>query len=480
MRTNLRSERGIALVVVLLLMAVLSGLATGFAMNGRVESGMAQNETYYAGARAAAEAGINRATAAIRLEIDTNILTGVDAVAGTADDGDLGFLLTGAAPYSLDDAGQYSYTIEVLDDDDPALYNNTNLSDAQLTAMGGEGTGAAGAKVPDPTQDHNSRLILRATGFGPQNTTVRVSRVVITDLDINPSSIVNPAILVDGDVTVEGNINLLTDKPCPACYGSIHANGDMELEGNAAVVEGDATASGTFTANKNFDAEGKQGGGYASVNVPEVTTDDYSNIAQYVLNDNGTITYASSGLPCLIKVCPANTGAWTYTDPDGLGPLMGTWSITGNSAPEGTFYVEGKVSISGSPKGPGNSALKMTLIAEGSISITGSPKLTPNNVNNPEAIMFVTDGDLRLQGATDLDDPTKIEGQIFIREQIFTHGNPEFQGRIIVQNDADDFDDVTENSLGGTPKFTYNGTLPGYEIPETTEYTYNVTGWIEQ
>ena len=40
-----RSERGIALVVVLLLMAVLSGLATGFAMNGQVESAMAVNES---------------------------------------------------------------------------------------------------------------------------------------------------------------------------------------------------------------------------------------------------------------------------------------------------------------------------------------------------------------------------------------------------------------------------------------------------
>ena len=471
-----RSERGIALIVVLLMMVVLSGLATGFAMNGRVESGMAQNETYYAGPRAAAEAGINRATAAIRLEIDTNLLTGADGVAGNADDGDLGFLLTGAPPYELDATGRYSYTVEVLDDDDSQLYNGVDLSADQLVAIGNEGAGG----VPDPSEDHNSRLILRATGFGPQNTTVRVSRVIITDLDINPSSIVNPAILVDGDVSVEGNINLLTDLPCPACYGSIHANGDMVLDGNAAVVEGDATASGTFTANKNFDAEGKQGGGYSSVNVPEVTTDDYSDIAQYVLNNDGTITYAS-GLPCAIKVCPANTGDWTFSDPDGvLGPQMGTWTISGNSAPEGTFYVEGKVSISGSPKGPSNSALKMTLIAEGSISITGSPKLTPNNVNNPEAIMFVTDGDLSLEGATDLDDPTKIEGQIFIREQIFTHGNPEFQGRIIVQNDADDFNDVTENSLGGTPKFTYNGTLPGYVIPETTEYTYNIIGWIEQ
>ena len=65
-----RSERGIALVVVLLLMAVLSGLATGFAMNGQVESSMAVNEVYYAGARAAAEAGMNRAIEAIRLNTD--------------------------------------------------------------------------------------------------------------------------------------------------------------------------------------------------------------------------------------------------------------------------------------------------------------------------------------------------------------------------------------------------------------------------
>ncbi len=104
-----RSERGIALVVVLLLMAVLSGLATGFAMNGKVESSMAVNEVYYAGARAAAEAGMNRAIEAIRMDTTTNLLAGVDgavdpAVAVTAgvnaDNGNVAFLLTGAARYS--------------------------------------------------------------------------------------------------------------------------------------------------------------------------------------------------------------------------------------------------------------------------------------------------------------------------------------------------------------------------------------------
>ena len=72
--SNPRSEKGIALIVVLLLMAVLSGLATGFAMNGKVESRWRVNETYYAGARAAAEAGMNRAVEALRVDNTNNLL----------------------------------------------------------------------------------------------------------------------------------------------------------------------------------------------------------------------------------------------------------------------------------------------------------------------------------------------------------------------------------------------------------------------
>ena len=60
-----QSERGVALIIVLLMLAVLSGLATGFSMNGQTEAAMAANEVYYAGARAAAEAGLQRATETI-------------------------------------------------------------------------------------------------------------------------------------------------------------------------------------------------------------------------------------------------------------------------------------------------------------------------------------------------------------------------------------------------------------------------------
>ena len=461
LHADTRSERGIALVVVLLLMAVLSGLATGFAMNGKVESSMAENEAYYAGARAAAEAGINRATAAIRLEQNINLLAGVDGLvdaanagaAVNADNGDVGFLLTGAAPYALDAAGQYSYSIEILDDDDPVLYNGVALTAAQLLAMGAEDGSAA--------TDVNTRLILRASGFGPSNTVVRLARVLLTTIIPIPGSTVNPAILIDGDVSIDGNINLLGE------YGSIHANGDLTVNGMSATVEGDATASGDFTGNNNFAAGGQQGGGYSNINVPEVTSADYAGIADYILHDDGSTTLADG-----VTACGATCALWTFSG--------GTWELAGNDAPEGTFYVEGKVSISGSPKGPGNTALNVTIIATGTIDVSGSPKFTPDDDNNPEAIQFVTDGDLKLAGSGDLDDPTQVEGQIFVREQIQTNGTIDFQGRIIVQNDADLFDDVITSSFGGTPTITYQGSLPGYVIPPTTEYTYNVTGWIEQ
>jgi hypothetical protein len=477
-----RSEKGMALIVVLLLMAVLSGLATGFAMNGQVESTMAVNEQYYAGARAAAEAGINRATAALRMEENVNLLSGVNglvdanpAAAVNADNGDVDFMLAAPCPCAVDGTGQYTYTVDVFDDDDPALYGGAVLSAAQLAAMGGEGDPAT--LQPDPFTDRNTRLILRATGFGPANTRVTVSRLILTTIIPIPGATVNPAILVDGDVEVEGTINLL------GAYGSIHSNGDLTISGNSADIEGDATASGTYTAtSNNLDVGGHAGGDYANINVPEITASDYEGIADYRLNANGTITDVTTGGVCLPAACAGDLDEWSFSDPDGiLGPQMGTWEIGGNTAPAGTFFVEGKVRISGSPDepGPGNNPLRMTLVATGSISITGSPTLAPDNTNNPEAVQFVTDGDLKIGGNAGLSQ-TQVEGQIFVKEQIQTQGTWDFRGRIIVQNDDNVFNEVTTNSIGGTPTITYDGTLPAYVIPPTTEFTYNVAGWIEQ
>ena len=41
-----RSEQGVALIIVLLLLAVMAGLTTGLTLNGQTEIAMATNEAY--------------------------------------------------------------------------------------------------------------------------------------------------------------------------------------------------------------------------------------------------------------------------------------------------------------------------------------------------------------------------------------------------------------------------------------------------
>ena len=460
------SEKGIALVVVLLLMAVLSGLATGFAMNGRVEVAMAENEAYYAGARAAAEAGMNRATQAIRAQHDKNLLSGEDdtvdddnpGAAVNADNGDLGFMLGGAGPYALDATNRYSYTIEVLDDDDPLLYE-TPLSGDQLDAM----LPGAGSEDGKGFIDFNNQLILRATGFGPSGTVVRLSRRITTNVNITviPPTEANPALLVDGDLVMDGSaFGVLGLK------GSVHANGDLAITGSNATVSGDATASGNFSAHQNFDAGGMQGGNAANINFPEINASDYINHADYILPAGGGAITNGDGTPC--GPCP--TG-WEWNAGDQV------WESDNDISP-GTFYAKTSVKVTGNP-GTKDNPLAVSIISEGSITVAGTPKFKPENT---EMYQFITDGDLVISGNAGLDDATLVEGQILVREQLEISGNPTFQGRILVQDEPSLFDDAVSNAISGNPTLTYDGTLPAIPVPGATltDYTYNVMGWMEQ
>lgn len=469
------SQRGIALIIVLLLMAVMSGLATGFALNGQVEVAMAGNEVYFAGARAAAEAGLNRAVQRIIADTTNDLLAGADqltdidpAAAVNDDNGSIAFLMASAGPYALDADGQYTYDIEILDDDDPALYSSP-LSNAQKALMG--------EMVTDSHDvDDNDRLILRATGYGPKGTVVRLSRVLesIQNITTTPATSLNPAILVNGDLNVSGSINLQGDE------GSVHANGDLTISGNAAVVSGDATSSGDFTHNESWHAGGAQGSGYPTVNIPDIEATDYSAHADYILTSGGVIQYGPShpdvvaGTATVNAVCVCAGSGWTTSG--------GNWSVSGNTVMTGTFYAEGNVTISGSP-GKKGAEIALSVIATGSISITGTPKLRPEN---DARLQFVTDGDLVIAGNVDLDDATAVEGQILVREQMSISGNPDFQGRILVQNVTTDgaaqSSVVATNSVSGNPTITYNGTLGAIEVPgtSTTDYTNNITGWMEQ
>lgn len=453
-----RSEQGVALIIVLLLMAVLSGLATGFAMNGNVESAMAVNEVYYAGARAAAEAGMNRAVEAIRIDNTTNLLAGADgavdpvnaAAAVNADNGSVAFMLTGTSPYSLDANNQYWYTIKIFDDDDPELYGGVALTAAQLAAMGENGIAVT---------DTNDTLILRVAGLGPSNTVVNLARVLTSaESPASPATTSNPAVIVDGSLQISGNPTIAGD------FGSVHANGDLAISGGSASISQNATASGNFSANPGWQAGGTQGGNMPAINVPSVNAADYLGLATHLLKTDGTVILVATGLPV------AGTG-WSLSG--------GSWQISGNSAAAGTFYVEGNLDakVSGSP-GSAKNPVPLSIISTGSIEVSGNPYLTPQNSSN---LQFITNGDLKLNGNTDLNPVSAVEGQSLVAAQLMISGNPDIRGQIIVKNGVGTTNIVDLNTISGNPTITYNGGFAGIVTPPgPTVYTNNVRGWMEQ
>jgi len=458
------SERGIALVVVLLLTAVLSGLATGFAMTGQVESSMASNELYFAGTRAAAEAGMNRAIEAVTNNTDTNLLAGVDGAvdaadagaAANADNGSLAFLL-GAGPYDLGTTGEYSYDIEILDDDDGGLYESALTSD-QLTQMGEDGSAYTST---------NDRLILRATGWGPKGTTVRIARILesVDTQNVSTtttSTISNPAIIVDGDLTISGNPTI------DGSNGSVHANGDLSMTGSV-FVEENATASETFSKTGSSTVGGEFGGGRPTITVPSIIAANYQQYATHLLKANGTVVLVSTG------AVVAKTG-WTLSGT--------TWQISGNSATSGAYYVEAgyDAKVSGNP-GSAKSPLQLSIIATGSIEVSGNPYLRPHS-NTPN-LQFVAQKDLKLAGNVDVDVAT-VEGQSLVGEQLMISGNPDIRGQIIVKNATSTSSLVDNNTISGNPTITYNGSFGGLTTTTTTTstgattYVNNVSGWLEQ
>lgn len=472
--TSLRSEKGVALITVLLLLAVISALATGLALSGQTEIAMASNEMYYAGARAAAEAGLNRATEHLNDVNTLNLLAGADGVVDglnpnyTGANADNGLVPTiGNGPFTL--ANGYTYTLQILDDDDPTLYV-TPLTPAQLAQMSEQ-------NPADRFVSGNDRLILRATGIGPRNTRVVVQRILQSVATANvttttTTTIANPALLVDGNLDVQGNLDVYGQR------GNIHANGNITGQVSGQIT-GDITATGTV--DDRLDPDGMKAGNMPPIAVPEIRAADYKNLADFILKADGTVQVASTGLPCVVS-CP--TG-WTYS--------AGSWSASGAMPTSATYYVEGPVSIHGT----GVATLtSLSLIAEGNISITGNGQFKPENASK---IQFVTNGDF-ISNA-DANDPLDVDGQIMVREQLKLQGGFDFQGRVMVKNKdsaTNVYDPVTNphgrrganaednNSVNGTVAIQYNGTLDDIVTTQTitttgpTTYTNNVSGWMEQ
>ena len=320
---SLASSRGMALVTVMFLLMILSGLSAAMVTSSQTEIMVARNTVSSAQAQAAAEAGLNHATElAIPFVVQfaangfanvsdamTGLVRGPDGLTGSlANDADNGSLETLGIPRSpallaLGGPLGVAYAARVFDEDDPA--RAATLSAADLARIGEDG---------DPTTDANSTMVIQAIGYAADNT--RVTReITITS---NNAAIVMPALMVGGSVDISGNSTFTGSQ------GGVHANGDLDVSGSPNIAE-NAMAGGTYTESGSPTIGGSSGGGQGSMPIPPVAAIDYRPDADFILNSAGQMTDQAGTVICDASAsndaCEVMGYGWVY-DPPG-------WKIGG-------------------------------------------------------------------------------------------------------------------------------------------------------
>jgi hypothetical protein len=265
-----------------------------------------------------------------------------------------------------------------------------------------------------------------------------------------------PAVIVNGPLRVPGNPQVT------GIGGSIHSNGDLFLDGNSCAsmyfssagsvdVSGNSVGTGAGCSSASLDTRPDS----APFPIPLLDPDTYKAQATFWLENNGTIRDGQTG--AVIASLPG----WNYNNGQKV------WT-GGTQIPSGTYWVDGNVSIQGSPGSPA-SPLSLTLLAKYSIDVGGSPYSVPNLTITgpgmmPVGLSMLAGTDLKLTG----DSTQTFNSVYYAGHQVGISGTPVINGQILAANLADStyppgtMNIVTLNAAGemvlsGTPSINFGG-----------------------
>jgi hypothetical protein len=411
-----------ALIAVVLLLMLASGICAALAVSGRTETMAAYNVDTSVQARESAQAGLTAAVQVVLKYLNdddgsiSSLLAGPDNdPTSTADNGSLvsyGLPAVGATA-QLSSLTGVSYSARVMDEEDAE--RGITWTSAMLTRIGEDGS---------TTSDANNKIVIRATGTGRNNTSSTMEAIIRV-----PKM---PGVITEGDLDIQGNVNIEGDE------GGVHTNSDLTFTGNPD-VEQDATATGTLTLS-SANIGGISTGGADRMEIPPINAEDFVSQATKRLNADG------KGYVNGVQVCDASSVATACVATHGFAKNAGGWNTSGGTA-NGAYYIEGDVDID-------HASITVSVFATGYIDLDANGDV---NAFIP-GLLFVTNEDYSMNGNSNA-----YGGGIFVREQISLGGNHNITGQIVSEGRTDTSNlGVHANTFHGNVHITYDG--GGYEI----------------
>ncbi|MBI4489697.1 MAG: pilus assembly PilX N-terminal domain-containing protein [Deltaproteobacteria bacterium] len=427
-------------------------------------------------------------------------------------------LKTGTQAFYIADAGINHARQRLQDSDSPNFDSIFTAANGTEIASNSSFHGGAYTVTRQGSLSNPSRIKVLSVGTGPNNAKSQIEVWFRKDAGRPPK-----AVVVNGDLRISSNPSIL------GTGGGAHSNDDMQITGNPGVQMVDGlTASnkpgGGGSLPEGMDISGSPCIGSSACSnppgqqpeanlidtseekdayeaahsgapeqaIPRINPADYapkvaamgSSGNHYILHDDGTVT-TGPGVTCGADgLC---TGGTAVAVPAGWSFSGGTWSVSGNSTANGVFYSEGKVDVFGSP-GSSSSPWQATIIARDDIRISGSLHIKPYLPTSDDLKnhLLVTGNDLEISGNIGAD---YAAGAILVHQQFRISSSPKINGFIIAGDGqptwtGDPFppsvfpSGVMINEISGNPIITYNSDF-GCNGPGCPPPTVAMLTWLE-
>ena len=281
MHTRDNGERGAALIMALLTLALLLALTMGMSLTAISELGVSSTYSTQTVAIQAAEAGLNHAASLVSSYkgADFTTLLALRPSPLSTD------YMTGNNPFVTANAASFATGCVMIDPENntrgyqlrdgvtgaaiPDVFYRVSLIDDEPTSS------TAVVKVPnfnpagysettgvspnDATIDKNNRLVIYSTGTYANSSVTLEGWIAFLPF---------PALSANDNIEISGNAQIT------GAYGGVHSNSGISENGNGWWVEQTVTASGTLTGDFTGQVGGYYGGNQPPLDLPPFVTRD--------------------------------------------------------------------------------------------------------------------------------------------------------------------------------------------------------------